>query len=155
MSAIEHHEPPYHVSHRIAVLVSSVQDIQFIDAIGQENRGVETGELCIFTSGVVIYATWKSPEFELRLNGSSGVQVRAWPRRALASVQIDADAEEKTNIDGDWEASIGKGWPGTARVALRYFNQEAVVVLPLAQRRIAKGEHVMKFLPSLMDDLAA
>lgn len=150
--ALKYHEPPSHVSHRIAVLVSDPQDIQFLDAIGGDNRGLESGELCLFTSSFVIHAKWESPEYEPGLNGSSGVRVRVWPRKALVSVEIGADSDGKTNIDGDWKGSIGKGWPGTGRITLRYSDQDNII-LPLAYGRVVKGEHVMSFLPNLIDDL--
>jgi hypothetical protein len=152
-AVLEHHALPNHVSHRIAVLVPNPQDIQFIDAIGREDGGMDSGEVYMCTSDVVIHVTWRSPDHKPRLDSSSGVEVKAWPRKALASVEIGADPDKKTNIDGDWNVGIG-GWPGTGRVILRYSGQADAIVLPLAYRRTVKGERVMDFLPNLLGDLA-
>lgn len=152
-SAVEYPKPPDHVAHRIGVLVSDPQNIQFVDAIGGDDRGKVSGELYMFTPTVVVHATWECPEWG-DARRSSGVLVETWSRKALRSVDICADPELKGNIDGDWKGTIGKGWPETGRVTLRYADREDVVTLPIVGFRRVKAERILEFLPSLMEDLA-
>ncbi len=151
-ATLEHWKAPEHVAHRVGVLIPDPSEIQFTDAMAREDRGVRAGELYMFTSDIVVHSTWECPEWEDSAPRASGVTVEAWSRRTLESVAIYSDSDGRVNIDGDWKGSIGKGWPGSARITLKYPDHDDVV-LPLGDRARVRRDHVGEFIPNLVADL--
>jgi hypothetical protein len=129
----------------------------YIDAhLTPDDPGVCSGRILVMTGDRVILAVLDHARSHPRSNEgpSYAVNVTAWARSELSSVDIVGDLENRFNPDDRWLMDYGDLWPHDARVTL-HFNQLPTLTLPLAEdlsRELRRNFRIV-ILPALLKDL--
>lgn len=147
---------PWHAVGRLHMLIAG-DDPVFLDArLTPDEPGVCSGRIVALTGDRVILAVLDHARSHPRPNEgpSYSVNVTAWARRELSSVEIVGDLENGFNPDDRWLMDYGDLWPHQAKVTL-HFVRSPTLTLPLADdlSRELRRHFRKTILPALLEDL--
>lgn len=149
---------PSHVTNRIALL-SGGQQVRYLEAPLQRERGLVSGAIRVFTDEMLIVIDLADVATQASRDDDwpGGVTVTVVPRRSLLTLSVaPGRGGENRNDNSLWAGREVLRWPHHGELELRYEHlDDAVVVGAPSGRTIGFGESPLDaFLDSLVADLA-